>query len=345
MNPKVSIIIPVYNAERYLLPCIESLLKQTLIECEFIFVNDGSKDNSRQIIERIIPNEPRMKLINQANQGVSMARNVGIAEATGEYIGFVDADDTVEADMFERLYLAAIVDRCDAVISNFESELGEHKVVTTYPFEQNVRLELAFIQQQLLPQFLATDYLNSVWNKLYRAQIIKENGIIFPEKVALGEDGQFNILFFSEAKSMKYIDFTGYHYREVMGSATRNVLEQDYFRQALEVFKLDPPPVYKQIMPPHRIHELKSIRLLASTISYIYTYFKPNSGVSFWKRYRYVKRMISNSSVREALPIFCQERYGTLGRYEKLIVNLIKAKLTVGLLGATTYIRFRNRSY
>ncbi|MDQ0114828.1 glycosyltransferase [Paenibacillus harenae] len=343
MNPKVSIIIPVYNAERYLLPCIESLLKQTLIECEFIFVNDGSRDSSRQIIEQFIAKEPRMKLINQANQGVSMARNVGIAKATGEYIGFVDADDTVEADMFEKLYRGAIVDRCDTVISNFESELGGHKVITTYPFTPNVRLELDFIQQKVLPQFLETDYLNSVCNKLYRSCIVKEYHIVFPEKVALGEDGQFNIHFFSEAKSMKYMDYTGYHYREVTGSATRNLLEHDYFGRALEAFRMELPPIYTQIMQSDKIRELKSIRLLTSTISYIYTYFKPNSGVSFWERYKYVKQMITNSTLREALPIFYKERYSSLGRYEKLIVTLIKAKLTAGLLGATTYIRFRNR--
>ena len=97
----VSVIIPVYNAEKYLKDCIESLLRQTLPELEFIFVNDGSKDTSAQIIASYQATDSRITLINQPNQGVSVARNNGIAAAQGDYIGFVDADDTIDPDFFE----------------------------------------------------------------------------------------------------------------------------------------------------------------------------------------------------------------------------------------------------
>ncbi|MES9697320.1 glycosyltransferase [Bacillus sp. JJ927] len=103
----MSVIIPVYNAEKYITQCIESLLNQTLRECEFIFINDGSTDNSEKIIEDYKKINDRITLINQENQGVSIARNRGLDVSTGEYVGFVDADDYIEKDMYEMLYNAA----------------------------------------------------------------------------------------------------------------------------------------------------------------------------------------------------------------------------------------------
>ena len=104
MNVKVSVIIPVYNCEKYIEECIESLINQTLQECEFIFVNDGSKDKSEEIIKKYADKDERITLINQKNSGVSVARNVGIKKAVGEYIGFVDADDYVDSNYYEKLY-------------------------------------------------------------------------------------------------------------------------------------------------------------------------------------------------------------------------------------------------
>src|SRR6476646_4070363 len=98
MSQKVSVIIPVYNAGKYITRCIESLLNQTLQECEFIFINDGSIDDSREIIEGYKQVDDRIILINQVNQGVSIARNKGLYLAAGEYVGFVDADDCIEKD-------------------------------------------------------------------------------------------------------------------------------------------------------------------------------------------------------------------------------------------------------
>src|SRR3954470_7921673 len=104
MSIKVSVVIPVYNAEKYITECIESLLNQTLKQCEFIFVNDGSSDNSSQIINEFKKKDNRIILINQENQGVSIARNNGLKAASGEYVGFVDADDYIDCEMYETIY-------------------------------------------------------------------------------------------------------------------------------------------------------------------------------------------------------------------------------------------------
>jgi glycosyltransferase involved in cell wall biosynthesis len=342
MGIKVSVIIPVYNAEDYLEDCILSLLLQSLQECEFIFVNDGSTDTSNLLIEKYQTQDPRIKLFNQKNQGVSAARNAGMQMALGEYIGFVDADDYIEKDMYERLYAAATEHKCDVVVSNFESEIEGSMVLTEYSFPVNTRLDRNFITQHIMPYFLKADNLNAVWNKIYRKNVLIEHHIEFPKHIVLGEDGVFNMLFFSQALSMGYLNYLGYHYREVSGSATRNIREKDYFGKAIDVYQMALPQLYNELLPSSNVNQLKSIRLINSMISYIYIYFKPSKEMSFVKRYSYVKRMITSSYVREALPLYCEEMNGSLGRYERFIVSMVKAKSTLGLMCAVIYSRLRN---
>ncbi|GGD73278.1 glycosyltransferase [Paenibacillus nasutitermitis] len=337
---KVSVIIPVYNAAPHLPACVGSLLNQTLEECEFIFVNDGSTDGSGAILAHYQSLDPRIKLIEQTNQGVSLARNAGLAAAAGEYVGFVDADDYVEPDMYERLYEAA--DGCDVIVSNMESDMEGRAIVTRYPFRVNELLGREYIQDEILPFFLMADQLNTAVNKLYRRSVAIKGGVSFPAQVPLGEDGMFNMLFFSCAATMKYIDYTGYHYREVAGSATRNIAGKDYFNLALEVYRTEPPVFYREIMPPGQIERLKSVRLIHSTIAYIYVYFKPSKDMSLRQRYRYVKRMITDPYVRGALPFYYENRSGTIGRYEKWLLAMIRAKFTFGLMCAAAYSRIRS---
>ncbi|WP_141504029.1 glycosyltransferase [Paenibacillus luteus] len=342
MGIKVSVIIPVYNAEAYLEECILSLLLQTLRDCEFIFVNDGSTDQSSLLLEEYQKKDSRVKLIQQSNQGVSAARNAGLGVATGQYVGFVDADDYIEKDMYETLHHAAVQHSCDVVIANFKSEIEGSQVITSYSFPVNERLEKDFIAAQILPHFLKADDLNTAVNKIYRNQLLTEHRLAFPANVALGEDGHFNILFFSQAASMVYVNYTGYYYREVNGSATRNIKEKDYFGKAIEVYQMPPPPIYHQMIPDSSIVQLKSIRLINSMISYIYLYLKPSKDMKFVERYSYVKRMITSSPVREALPLYLEEMQHSLGRYERFILGMVRAKSTLGLMFAVTYSRLRN---
>lgn len=342
MGIKVSIIIPVFNAEHYLNECIGSLLAQTLRECEFIFINDGSTDSSGSIIERYQYYDNRIKLITQKNQGVSAARNEGLRAAAGEYVGFVDADDYIELDMYERLYTAARAGNCEVVLSNFESELEGHKVVTTYPFPANQFMERALICEQVIPYFLASDSLNTVVNKLYSRKKIMENEVAFPLGVALGEDSLFNMQFFCDVESMIYLNYTGYHYREVIGSATRNIREKDYFHSAIDSFITEPPQAFYDILRRQHVHKLKSIRLIRTTLSYVYIYFKPSNEMNFFQRYSYVRKMVVNKHVRAALPVYYEEMNDELNRYEKFMLTMIKFRLTFGLMCAAAYSRFRN---
>lgn len=124
---KVSVIVPVYNTSKYLSKCLDSLLVQTLDELEIIVVNDGSTDNSQEIIDEYVPKQSKIKAFEKPNGGLSDARNFGLEQASGDFIGFVDSDDYVSAEMFERMYEKAIEHEAEIVLCDLEkvNEKGE----------------------------------------------------------------------------------------------------------------------------------------------------------------------------------------------------------------------------
>ncbi len=237
--PQISVIIPVYNVEKYIQDCIESLINQTFHDCEFIFVNDGSTDNSKLIIESYLGKDKRIILLNQENKGVSVARNQGIAIAKGKYIGFVDSDDWVEEDMYQQLYDTIEQFQSDVVLCNMFSYIDGKQYVSKYEFPDNQYLNLDFIQNKLWRHLIEKDDLYSSCNKLFKSSIIKEHTIEFPAGNELSEDNVFNLKYFNKIKSFVYIDYTGYHYREVPGSAMRSILKMNYFENILRLYQVD----------------------------------------------------------------------------------------------------------
>lgn len=195
---KVSVIVPVYNSQDYLRECVDSLVGQTLEDIEIIFVNDGSTDDSLRILEEYEKKYPQKIVIySKENGGQATARNLGIHIATGEYIGFVDSDDYVDVEMFEKLYNAAKSNESDFAECMYKylqvEEDGAKKEIPPYG---NVRA-----YKDKSEMFI--DPLVSPWNKIYRADILKENQITFPEGV-IYEDTAFFI------KSIPFLNKTAH---------------------------------------------------------------------------------------------------------------------------------------
>ena len=341
MKPQISIIIPVYNTEQFLKSCINSLINQSFENCEFIFVDDGSTDQSCNLIRSYKKNDNRIKLVMQDNKGVSSARNTEILNSKGEYIGFVDSDDYIESDMYEILYKEIQIEDCDVIISHFEEELNGYKRIKTYNLIKNELMDKTYIQNNILPLFIKDDSLNTVCNKLYKKSIIDENNIRFPKGLPLGEDGIFNMTYFSKCNSCKYIDYTGYHYREVHGSATRNLNKHDYFQRELDVYNFD---LEKLIDIPQNIDikSLKSVKLINNIKSNIYIYFEKNQGKSIFYKCKYIKNIVNKKEIKEALEIYLSN-VNITGRYEKLFLFCMKNKLTILLYILCIYSKIRNK--
>ena len=167
--PKVSIIVPVYNVEKYIEKCLNSLVKQTMEDIEIIIVNDGSKDNSINVINKFIKRYPeKIQYLEKENGGLSDARNYGLPYAKGEYIAFLDSDDYVEEDMYEKLYKLAKKENSDMVECDF---------IWEYPNKQKEDIGQIYTnKKQMLEKVRVV-----AWNKLIKTNIVIENKITFPK--------------------------------------------------------------------------------------------------------------------------------------------------------------------
>lgn len=213
----VSVIVPVYNCEKYLGKCIDSVLKQTYKSLEVIIINDGSSDSSHEIAERFSKLDKRIKLINQENKGVSATRNKGLENSTGKYVLFVDADDYIEKNMIELLVNAS--EKYNTQITScglfIEENSSDHPGKTWDSIAFNGGETIILNNEELrcvFPEKLATTVFHSVFAKLYRLDYIKQNSSFFDPEISLGEDYLFNLPLFRKVDKYAYINNSLYHY-------------------------------------------------------------------------------------------------------------------------------------
>lgn len=235
---KVSIIVPVYNVEKYIERCINSIINQTLQDIEIIVVNDGSPDNSDVIIRKYMQLDSRIKLINQENQGLSIARNNGIKIAQGEYVAFVDSDDFIELDMYEKMYLLAKKNNSDIVCSNYKNIFYDCEVIN-----KNLKDELIEIDKLGISEFFKLYYeelVTPVWNKIYRNKIIKDNNIKFvSNSIISSEDILFNLEYFCKIKKCFVSHEVLYNYiRREDSITTSNKPRPDMMNRCIKIAEL-----------------------------------------------------------------------------------------------------------
>lgn len=206
ISGKISVIIPVFNAEQTLEDCLDSLSNQTYTNFDIILVNDGSTDNSLTVIKKLQEKESRIKCINTKNGGVSTARNIGLSAADGEFIAFLDADDRMHSTMLEKMHQAITEYVADVAVCRYATDEKES------PPDGNIMLmdKDELLQEMMLPK---RDIAAFVWNRLYRAKIIKENHIQFDKRIKVCEDTLFNFMVQECCKKIVVVDVPLYCYR------------------------------------------------------------------------------------------------------------------------------------
>lgn len=191
---EISIIVPVYNAEDSIERCINSIIHQNYKNFELILINDGSKDDSLKILNKYKSMYKNIKVINKKNEGVSKTRNLGINEASGDYIMFIDNDDYIDSDYLDR-FASELDDLYDVV-------LGGYKRTT---------LEKILYTQTLKNTEWSKYIVMAPWAKLYRKSFLKKNRIFFKD-YGIGEDVFFNLGIYSKSPKIKIIDYSGYNW-------------------------------------------------------------------------------------------------------------------------------------
>ena len=223
MKPLISIIIPVYNVEKYLADCLDSLVNQTMSDIEIICVNDGSKDNSLAILEDYAKREKRIVLLNQPNSGVSVARNNALKQVRGEYYMFVDSDDWIDANACEVAYNCAIKENADCLMFSYVKEFGSHSIVN-HLFEKKYivwnadevkknfhrRLFGPIGKELAKPQDM--DIIVTPCMQLFRTDKYTRIPFIDIHEVGTFEDGLYQMEVYNDCERFVYIDRPFYHY-------------------------------------------------------------------------------------------------------------------------------------
>lgn len=219
MSDLVSVIVPVYNAERYIDKCIESIIEQTYKNIEVILIDDGSTDNSKKNIEKYMIEDERLKYFYQDNSGPSVARNRGISEANGKFIIFIDSDDWIDPNMFKEMLDEMNNKKCDLVLCDFVLETEEKSIYNKIMQEHDINVV------GLKKRLINGETINSQCHRVYRKDIIVNNNLKFNEKLKVGEDQIFNMEYINHINNVSYIEKGFYHYRMVSGSTCRKVHE------------------------------------------------------------------------------------------------------------------------
>lgn len=235
MNQKISIIVPIYNAEKYLCECIDSILAQTYSDFELLLINDGSTDNSGSICNDYYQKDSRIKVFHKENGGVSSARNLGILKSKGEYICFIDSDDFAENTFLQDLLNTISIHKSDIVICKYY-EYHESKQKKNIPSTKQVENSGTGIE--ILNEIIKNDLTYPLWVSIFKATIIKDNNIQFSENIYYGEDQQFIYKALYYCKSFFSLNKTLYNYRVFSGSAlSKKTLRQfDYPLAMIDIF-------------------------------------------------------------------------------------------------------------
>lgn len=285
---KISIVIPLYNSEKYIEKCIRSIISQKYKNIEIIIVNDGSTDNSYKIAKKLESADNRIKLINKKNKGVSSARNIGIKKASGDYIIFVDSDDYLNFDAIEQIYNELEKKYFDLII--FEISIIKNNTM------KKMKCKLAnndYKVQQLLNKLLKNpkyiERINSVCSKVYKLDIIKKQNIKFNENIQIGEDLLFNIKYLKFVNKIKWNNKAIYNYYvENKKSATKKYIDNKY-EQLIEInnkFK-----IYLKDFKNIKLLKLQQYIKIKNIYSCIINLYHKNCNYTYNEKIKFIKKI------------------------------------------------------
>ena len=291
-KPLVSIVIPMYQAEYTIMKTVDSIIQQTYPNIEIILVNDGSTDNTINICNKLVNQFPTIMLITQDNKGVSTARNNGITHMTGDYVLFLDSDDTLDSNAIDFLVEKAVSTDVDVVYFDFTRVTSNSTVISSANMDEG-----KYITSQsgsFFLEMIRTDIANNIGTKLFKSSIIKEKLVSYNEKYMICEDLMFCIDFMSHSSSFYYLKNSLYNYNIQSSNSLMSSYKLNNYAATMEMFgKLK---IYLELHDSYKKNENLYFNLLMDrTIplisnEYMNGYFKTNI----------INTVISNQEFQEA---------------------------------------------
>ena len=297
-NIKVSVIMPIYNTEKYLVQSLESVINQTLKEIEIVCVNDGSTDGSLEILSKYQEKDKRIKIINKQNTGYGDSMNRGIVEAKGEYIGIVEPDDFVQLDMFERLYIVAKRKNVDIVKSNYiEFDATSEKFVQICPEVKFYNKKLNKNDSRIFKAVMNT------WTGIYKKSFLIENQILHNTSPGASfQDTGFWFQTMALANSVWFVNKAFYHHRMDNPNSSINSTKKVYC--VCDEFKF----IENKLKEKNVFSELQQIFLLEKFNCYIYSFFRI-AQESRQKFLQDITKEFENASVDFAKEYFAENKF------------------------------------
>lgn len=321
MSKKVSLIIPAYNAENSISRAIDSVLNQKYIH-EIIVVNDGSKDSTLSILNEYSKLHNKLRVIDQKNSGASHARNVGLDEATGDYISFLDSDDYLIEDTIQKNLDELVETKSDIIMYSYnrvEMTNDKFKIIQHVNKDTVIDLNADCLFLETLIQNVS---FNHLWNKIYKREIIEKNKIRFDRKIILGEDYIFNIAYIESSTRLLLSSRISYNYVETKGGLTKKFYcnkfkELSYAREAtlsvIKKYQLDESIYYNTV--------------IRNLTSYLININHKNSSYSMKNKYIIIKSTLNLLEVQKAI-----ENLGLKKSKYKVIYIILKLRLKLLLL-------------
>lgn len=314
-NPKVSIIVPIYNVEAFLYRCMDSLISQTFKNIEIIALNDGSKDNSINILREYERRDSRIVVIDKQNEGLSQTRNIGIELATGDYITFVDGDDWLDVEMINMMQETAVKNNSDVVLCSYIREYKERSLPKVFDETEVIVYKKEDVKSSLYRKMVGPiglemkkpENLHSLitaWGKLYRSSIIKENNIKFIDTSVIGtEDCLFNVHAFRYVNQAVLINLPLYHYWKGNSSSLTSSYKPNLIKQWGLMYKyireyLDEGDVGEEY------YQALFNRICLSTLNLGLNECSKSNKVAEIKKIQNIKEMLNEGYIKDAFKKF-----------------------------------------
>lgn len=324
-QPLLSVIVPIFNTEKYLENCISSLLNQSLVNIEIILVDDGSTDNSGKICDEFSKQNNNVKVIHKVNEGVSVARNSGIKVATGKYIGFVDSDDNIHKDMYLKMYTKAEENKCDIVMCDANIKYIDKEENDTINQLQKSRI---LEKDEITPELLV-EMAGSMCKCLYKKDLLVNNEILCPVGIKLSEDRIFNILSFGYSKKIFYSKEILYTQNIRENSATKK-----YYDNMLEIIVKGRQNIlialnqsWSNSESYKKEYENQNIQGVWGCIG---NEFHKNCKKNIYKKYKNIKYIINDYTVREIIENI---------NIKNMKINLVRNKLSL-IISIVAYLKY-----
>lgn len=330
MENKISVIVTIYNTpEKYLRKCLDSIINQTLKQIEIILVNDGSNEDTTKICEEYRKKDNRINLINQSNGGESVARNVGIQNATTENITFVDSDDYIELNLCEKLakYMEEINNEYDIIIFNCYVDYKNKKVKNQFYTRQGLldkqdieQIQLQNIEKGITKYYPPESNISVPWAKVYNKQFIKQNNLKYIKNIIRMTDAIFNLEAFEKAKKIYMLDDYLYHYNQNEFSVC-----QKYSKDTISYYETYFGYAKKYIEKYNKNQKFidtLNIKISTSIDKYMYNYYFNKDNPNNYKK---IKEEFSNLLKRDLYKnAMSNVKMEYLSTYQKLVVSSAK---------------------